>query len=53
MVQAQTPFCRIARKKMADSAAEVAQFFGVIASSVNRLAVPPEPLGPKNFLSAL
>jgi hypothetical protein len=48
----ETP-CRIALKKMGDSGAEVARFFGVTTSSVNRPAVSPEPPDPSKFPNAL
>ncbi len=53
MVRAWKLLCRIALKKMGDSGAEVARFFGVTTSSVNRPAVSPEPPDPSKFPNAL
>jgi hypothetical protein len=51
--QARKLFCRIALEKMGDSGAEVARFLRVTMSSVNRLAVSPEPPDSQKFLNAL
>jgi hypothetical protein len=53
VIQARKLLCRIALKKMGDSGAEVARFFGVTTCSVNRPAVSPGAPDPKKFPNAL
>ena len=48
-----TPLRRIALEKTGESGAEVARFLRVTMSSVNRLAVSPEPPDSKKFPNAL
>ena len=53
MGQARKLSRRIALEKTGESGAEVARFLRVTMSSVNRLAVSPEPPDSKKFPNAL